>query len=444
MRSCQGRLVWILLAVAGLLLVVAVASAAVYLILQRQSADVGWQDPISAAVPDDVAPDLALYPLAGASVLDTVDAATVNGDLETAYAALVLSLELSDAQRIGRLILLGGQYVEAENPERAALTYQQVYDVAVLSPYLNDPARADALLASGQGWAVLGNETLATEAYDQVYLIAVQSPYLQMANRRDLLAALEPAYRDFGETQRADAVRASIVELEQQISPHPPLPVGQLPELPQGDEVISSPEVGALEEARRQAAFELLQPLSEGTDPPADLVAALAQALQAEDLAKLDLYRRELEGTTQPSRRINVSWHMIDWLMLKYKVASRGFGLSLVPEWEARVPEIQSALSKAYEGLFFDYEDLVTGLPDASLIGPGRYQVRRQVMLDGRLGRYPNYPTGQLVDKLQEAVRGLIDSGLVDPLYVDQRTEDEEIFFFLSPADEYGQSSQSP
>lgn len=444
MRSCQGRLVWILLAVAGLLLVVAVASAAVYLILQRQSADTGWQDPIAAAVPEEIAPDLALYPLAGASVLDTVDAATVNGDLETAYAALVFSLELSDAQRIGRLILLGGQYVEAEVPERAALTYQQVYDVAVLSPYLNDPARADALLASGQGWAVLGNETLATEAYDQVYLIAVQSPYLQMANRRDLLTALEPAYRDVGETQRADAVRASIVELEQQTSPHPPLPVGQLPELPQGDEVISSPEVGALEEARRQAAFELLQPLSEGTDPPADLVAALAQALQAEDGAKLDLYRRELEGTTQPSRRINVNWHMIDWLMLKYKVASRSFGLSLVPEWEAQVPEIQSALSKAYEGLFFDYEDLVTGLPDASLIGPGRYQVRRQVILDGRLGRYPNYPTEQLVDKLQEAVRGLIDSGLVDPLYVDLRTEDEEIFFFLSPADEYGQSSQSP
>jgi hypothetical protein len=245
-----------------------------------------------------------------------------------------------------------------------------------------------------------------------------------MANRRDLLTALEPAYRDVGETQRADAVRASIVELEQQTSPHPPLPVGQLPELPQGDEVISSPEVGALEEARRQAAFELLQPLSEGTDPPADLVAALAQALQAEDGAKLDLYRRELEGTTQPSRRINVNWHMIDWLMLKYKVASRSFGLSLVPEWEAQVPEIQSALSKAYEGLFFDYEDLVTGLPDASLIGPGRYQVRRQVILDGRLGRYPNYPTEQLVDKLQEAVRGLIDSGLVDPLYVDLRTED--------------------
>jgi hypothetical protein len=140
----------------------------VYLVLRQQSLAAGWQDPTVAIVPDEIAPDLALYPLAGASELDTVDAAIVNGDLETAYAALVFGLELSDAQRIGRLILLAGKFVEAEQPERASLVYQQAHDVAVLSPYLNDPARADALLASGQGWTALEEEARAIEAYDQV------------------------------------------------------------------------------------------------------------------------------------------------------------------------------------------------------------------------------------------------------------------------------------
>jgi hypothetical protein len=444
MRSCQGRLVWILLALVGLLVVVAVASAAVYLILRQQSQATSWQDPILAIVPEEITSDLALYPLAGASELDTVDAAIVNGDLETAYAALVFDLEFSDAQRIGRLILLGNQFVQTEQPERVALVYQQAYDVAVLSPYLNDPARADAFLASGQGWAAMEEESQASRAYDQAYLIAVQSPYLQMANRRDLLTALETAYRDLGDVERAEACRASIIELDQQTSPHPPLALGEVPDLPRGDVVISSPEIGALEETRRQAAYALLQPLSEGSGSPANLVEDLAQALQAEDAAKLEFYRQELEGTTQSSRRINVSWQLIRWLMLKYKVASRGFGLILVPEWEAQLPEIQSALSKAYEGLFFDYEDLVTALPEASLMGPGSYQVRRQVILDGRLGRYPNYPIQQLADKLQEAVAGLIASGLVDALYVDLTAEDGEMLFFLSPADEYGLSSQSP
>nr|NIV36001.1 hypothetical protein [Anaerolineae bacterium] len=219
MRSCRGRLVWILLALAAFLLVVALVLAAVYLVLQRsQSPTAGWQDPVLAIVPEQVAPDLALYPLAGASELDTVDAALANDDLETAYATLVFGLEMSDSQRIGRLILLGGQYAEAENADRAGLTYQQVYDVAVLSPYLTDPTRADALLAAGKGWTTLGDQDRALEVYDQVYLIAAQSPYLQMANRRDLLVALEEAYEEMGERSRAEASRAGIIELDQQTS----------------------------------------------------------------------------------------------------------------------------------------------------------------------------------------------------------------------------------
>jgi hypothetical protein len=139
-----------------------------------------------------------------------------------------------------------------------------------------------------------------------------------------------------------------------------------------------------------------------------------------------------------------VNQQLVRWLMLKYKVASRGFGMSLAPEWETGLADIQSELSKAWEGLFFDYEDLVASLPDASLIGPGNYAVRRQVLLDGRLGRYPNYPAEQLADKMQDAVRDLISSGIVDQLYVDVRRHDGDLSFFLSSGDEYGQSLQSP
>lgn len=443
-RSMRGRTVWILLAVAALLVVIAVAAVVIYLLLQQQPQAVGWQDPIIAILPEEIAADLVLYPLAGASELDTVDAAIDNGDLETAYATLVFGMDLSDAQRIGRLILLGGAFSDAEKPERAALAYRQMTDTAVLSPALNDPSRADAFLAAGRGWATLGESDRALEAYDQVYLIAVQSPYLQMANRRDLLSALETAYHELGADQHAEQSRAAIIELDQQTTPHPPVSPGAVPGLLQEESVISSPEVGSLEDARRQAAYALLEPLSEGSDPPPELVDNLAQALQAEDAAKLALYRQELDATTQPNRRISVNQQLVLWLMLKYKVASRGFGISLVPEWESALADIQSELSKAWEGLFFDYEDLVTSLPDASLIGPGNYAVRRQVLLDGRLGRYPNYPAEQLADKMQDAVQNLISSQTVDQLYVDVRRDDGEFTFFLSSGDEYGQSLQSP
>lgn len=445
MRSCQGKVVWILLIAVVLLLFVAVVSGVIYLVLrQPKPVSVGWQDPIAGIVPDKITPMWALYPLWGASALDTVDAAISGGELETAYVLLGFSLDLSDAQRIGRLILLGQRFAEAEYPERATLSYQQIYDIAIISPRLSDPARADALLASGKGWAELRYDAQALNAYDQVYALAVQSPYMQMAHRRDLLGMLETAYRDLGDGETAEACRQQIIEWDQGAQLLPPTRSEKSVELPVGDQAVSSPEVGALEEARRQAAGDLVQALEAGGTPSPELIDNLAQALQAEDAAKLDLYYQELESTTQPGKRTNVNWQLIRWLTIKYQVAQRGFGLSLVPEWEAQELDIQAALSKAYEGLFFDYEDLVTALPDASLMGPGSYQVRRQVISAGQLGQYPNYPAQQMADKLQDAALALIAAGSVEQLYVDVVIEEDGLRFFLNSADSYKQLAPSP
>jgi hypothetical protein len=444
MRSTQ-RLIWILLAVVVLLLCVAAGSVALYLVMRGQeSGSVSvWQDPIAEISPEEISPDLALYPLAGADELETIDAGLANRDLETTYAALVFSLGLTDAQRMGRLITLGRRFAEAERPERASQSYQQVYDLAILGSRLSDPARADALLAAGNGWVALGQETEAGKAYDQVYVIAVRSPYLQMANRRELLSGLRLAYLDLGDEDRAAFFQQQIIQVDQEFREPSKLPV-QLPDLPVGEGSVSSAEVGALEERRRQAAFALWRSFAEAGEPPVELVDALAQALMAEDAAKLNLYRQTLEGTTQPGTRVGVQWQMIRWLTLKYQVATLGFGLSLVPEWEAQAPSIQSALTKGYEDLFFDYEDLVTALPDASLMGPGGYVVRRGMNLAGRLGQYPNYPAQQMADKLREAVSSLIASGAREQLFVDVVAENGGLRFFLNPADQYGLPPQSP
>jgi hypothetical protein len=445
MRSSGNKLVWILLAVVIFLFLVAVVAVVLFLLMQSPpTVQASWQDPISQVRADEVLPDLALYPLAGALELETIDAAIANGDLETAYASLVFSLALTDAQRVGRLILLSRQFVEAERPERAALGYQQIYDLAVLSPNLNDPGRADALLAAGNGWAEIGAMEAAQEAYSQVATLAVHSPNLQTAQRRDLYEALEEAYQALGATEAAEQSRQRIAELDRQAEPQPPGTPIESARLPLGQEPISSPEVGSLEEARRQAAFTLLQSLAQTGAAPADQVAALATALQAEDAAKLALYQQELEATTEPSHRTNVHWHTIRWLTLKYQVASRALGLSILPEWEAQVADIQSSLSTAYENLLFDYEDLVTGLPDASLVGPGRYRVRRLVTNAGRLGQYPNYREEQMAESIREAVTDLIAAGFVEQLYVDSRTAETGLHFFLNPGSRYGVPTQQP
>ena len=165
MGSCRGRLLWGLITVVALLAILAVGLGVVYYVLEQRQSGLGdWQEPISAVKPGQVRADLALYPLAGALELETIDAAIANYDLETAFAALSYGQDLSDAQRVGRLLLLGRRFEEAGQPDRAALVYQQVYDIAVLSRDLHDPARADALLSAGKGWAAAGQKSKALEA----------------------------------------------------------------------------------------------------------------------------------------------------------------------------------------------------------------------------------------------------------------------------------------
>jgi hypothetical protein len=444
MRSRRGWLVWLLLAVVVLLLVVAAVSVGLYYVLRQQSkVESGWQDPVGSIVREEITAAWALYPLAGASTLETIDRAGEWGDLETAYAVLVFGLDLSDSQRIGRLAVLGDQFAQAGADDRAALCYQQVYDLAVLSPNLNVLARADALLGSGRGWAELEERALALSAFDQVYTLATESPYLQVIHRTDLLGSLKEAYRGLSAEGRVELCGERIRELGEGLGQLPG-PAEESPELPALGDPVSSPEVGELEDVRRRQANVLRELLASGEDPPQEQVVGLAQALQAEDRAKVALYEAKLAETTQPAARINIQWHMIRWLTLKYKVAAGGSGISLVPEWEGKMAEIQSVLSKAYEGLYFDYEDWVTALPDVSLLAPGSYKVRRLVTLAGRLGQYPNFGEQQMASKLSDAVAELIASGSASQLYVDWTSSEEGMRLLFSPAGSYGQPAQVP
>ena len=166
--------------------------------------------------------------------------------------------------------------------------------------------------------------------------------------------------------------------------------------------------------------------------------------VKAEDEAKLSLYEQLLAETSQPERRAEALWALIRWLTIKHQVAMGGFGISLVPEWEEQVNEIQSGLSTRYEDLYFAYEDMVTALPDASHLDQASYVVRREMNLAGRLGQYPNFPTQQMADKLQDAAFKLVAAESQERLFVDVLVKDGQSRFFLSTADVYGQSPQSP
>lgn len=426
----KGSVVFVGVAVAAVLL--AVAATIAFLALRRdRPAMTGWEDPLALVTPEKVVPELALYPLAGASEVETIDAGIDNGELETAYAALVYSQELADTQRIGRLVALGEALVE-EDRALAWIALQQAVDLAILSPTLSDPQRADALWRVARGWGAMNETERGLQALEQAQVIATDSPYLQAAQRRWILSLLEGAYGDLGAETRAEAARSLVVELDQTSAREPDLSRAKAADLPLSGESLSSPEVGALEEARRKAAYALIESLSLGGEPSPGLISGLADALRAEDVAKLSLYNQELAATTQAGRRSEIHHQLAAWLLLKCRVAQRDFGVSIVPEWEGRLSDLIAELSKAYEDLAFDYEDWSASLPDADQTAPSSYAALRSTILAGRLGVYPSYPAEQLVQKLRAAVDRLVDAGYADELYLNTREDDGEFEFFLA------------
>jgi hypothetical protein len=444
MHVARGRRLWILLAVAAVLVIVAVLAIVASLAMrQRQPDSLAWQDPLTAVDPGGVVPQLALYPLAGASELETIDAGIDNGDLMTAYSTLAYSSDVSDKQRIGRLAALGDQFAQADDPSMASVAFGQVYDLALLSPRLNDPLRVDALRQAARGWAGMGEKSRALGALGQVQVIASSSPYLRTSQRREMLASLEAAYRDLDEGGLAEQVRAQIVALDQGSPAVPADTLVRPAELPSAGDAVSSQEVGSLEEARRQAAYAVIDSLSAGSEPTPEQLSQLDAALKAEDAAKLSLYRQELDATTQPGRRMAIHQLLVRWLLLKYRIAQKGFGLSIVQDWEVQVGDIQSDLSKAHEDLLFDREDWAASLPDASYMAPSSYAALRLALMSGRLGQYPNYPVEQLAQNLQATVSEMVGAGHAAELFVALRDSGGELQPQLELGADYAQD-QAP
>ena len=129
-----------------------------------------------------------------------------------------------------------------------------------------------------------------------------------------------------------------------------------------------------------------------------------------EDQAKLPYYDSQLAATPQLSVQISVVQARINWLSVKYRIARRGYGISLVPEWESQAESIRAELTKSYELLFALYADLIVAIPNADQIDLATEEVLRRENLAGILGRYPNYPAEQRLAQLLQATAQLIES----------------------------------
>jgi hypothetical protein len=278
--------------------------------------------------------------------------------------------------------------------------------IATLSPDIPDTTRATIFMQAGEGLIEQDEPELAKFYFDQAYVIAANSPYLQAAHRRPILQQLQKNYLLLGERELA---RQSL-----DLSANPP-DLNFVPEtttlLPSGEDIALPQSIQGAETNRWIRAQELAALLVErGGRAPSSAISALEEALLEEDGQKLPFFENKLASTTQLSERINITLAKIRWLSIKYKVARRGYGLSLVPAWENDAEQIRAELTKTYEKLYPLYADYIVALPEISQIDLATEEKLRREVLAGELGRYPNYPEEQRQRQLLDISRQLIAS----------------------------------
>ncbi|MDM8528511.1 hypothetical protein QUF58_09910 [Anaerolineales bacterium HSG24] len=349
---------------------------------------------------DKVDPALALISLGGVPEEQVINNALEKSRPETALSALLFAPFPADRETAGNYIRLADIYRQINESYKATYAYQQAADIAIIAPDIPANIRADILLLIGEGLVANQDIELGKLYLGQAFNLASYSPYLQATQRRAIFERLNKIYLDIGERALA---RQSL-----DLSANPPLVASltrSASHLPPIEPKATSATLQGVEANRWQKAQQLAALLVERSGNASDSAYNdLRDALLQEDEQKLAILEDELASTTQISEQINVLAAQVQWLTIKYKVAQQGYGVSLVPEWEIQISQIESELNNRYARLFGLYDDLIVALPDISQINEANQEKLPYQILYGELGLYPNYPQQLLRQQLMEAI----------------------------------------
>jgi tetratricopeptide (TPR) repeat protein len=413
-RSCLS---WGILGLLVLMVLTGALSGGAYLYLQwAGSSNTG--DPVAQLRLGQVEPALALASLAGVGDIDVVNRSLEGGELDTAYATILFSTQLSDRERVGSLLMLGQRYEDGGDQSSAVSCYQQASLVSTLSPALSDSTRAYSFVEIGDGFTTWGERAEALFNYDQAFTLALQSPVIRVPHKADLLSQLAEAYDGIGEREKATECRSVQADILFSTEGSDMTPESG-EEQPVADFLTQIPAptlamVASYEERRVAAVLDLLEFLEaspSGEAIPEELTTGVTQALVNEDKARSTAYEDELNAASSMVLRIGVAEARADWLLTKYRVALGGYKLDLVPAWSEDVAGIAAELGQARQDLDGIYGEQIATFTDPMAKDRAWFDILRLEILQGELGTYPDYPEEELIAELTEVTERLVDAG---------------------------------
>ncbi len=377
------------------------------------------QTPLAAVETEEIAPPLALMMLAGDPADALAQQALGAGQLATGHALLALNAQASHTGRPAAFLQLARAYAAQNKDDQALAACHQVRTFMHLDGSIPSLERAQLLRQCAELYLTLDNEAAAVDAVEQATRLGAQTPNLLPAQRSRLFETLKPLTLQLDDGELA----AQVAEYARNPYLTPPGHVltptlFSLVETAPADEVVEQAAV-----ARRHAARVLAERINftGGIDIEPER-QALASALLAEDQVRKDYAQRALTGQLTPGQQLAVVLERREWAALKLMAGLGGFGVSLVPEWEANTAALFDELSSATANVDVVAQALIGAQPTAAAQAALRTETLTWLALQSELGHYPNAPRADLDARLRRAQEELSAAGLPPalPLALDE------------------------
>lgn len=444
----KKALPFILLGAAGLLLCIGVGALAWNFFGARGPAvDTSkWLMPQTQVETNKINPGVAVAILAGISDAASVDDSLAAGDFEGAFAQIAYGSEFSDANRIGTLLLLGNRYAAAKQIVKATWMYQYAVFLATVSPQPSDLNRIQTLLEAAQGLQTLNMSANARAALDQAYLIAQYSYALPRDTRAEVAEQIARLYEKFGVSKQAREAR-QLAQDTITLSDESAVNLARRPFRIQPTQPPSNPEIVAKLKERISAARELvdalnLNPPQNQTDLPDDLIRALGDTLFEEDALRMDYYASQYDQSADASAQLGVLQEKLAWLALKYRIAQKAFGISLMPEWEDQSAEIAQELNDTYADYFAITQQQAQSLDKEEEANRSNEDLIRNAIVAGHWGAFPQYDEADLRAQLDQVSQALRDEQVAS-LRLDSFMRGNQAIYLLVPDELYGMGERA-
>lgn len=366
-------------------------------------------DPLASLRTERIAPQLALAELAGDPPEALAYQALQAGHLETARAIAIFQRTINGAARLSLLLKMAQDFAMAGERSIAISLVHQARAIALLDPSLAPLEKSQALVQVTQVLLAADEKNAASDSATQAFRVARLAPGLLPAQRSQLFANLRPLVEQLDDPQ----LRQQINEF----SRNPFVSVTTVQPVSGGlwQEVASLAPEAPLATAiatRHQRARELVNRIAftGGADIDPERVA-LAQALVAEDRARGEYVGAMQRAGLTPGQQAWLLLEQRDWLLLKVRVASTGFGLSLVPEWEANRAALLRELDVLTNALDSAFRSIAGADPDAASQATVMLEASHWLALQYELGHYRESAPQVLSQRLRDSENVLAQLG---------------------------------